>query len=63
MSDQRMQFAVEVSLSMLKQWYVTWEQFREIRSWSSRCVAWKSKCRGLVFHDRALRMCAEVING
>lgn len=59
--DPRMLFVIEIALSMLSQWYVTWETYKDHGSAVIRRIALNAKCRGLVYHDRALAKAVEVI--
>lgn len=54
MIDARQEYAVLVALSMLTQWYVTWEGWRGNSDPVLRQLALSSKLKGLVYHDRAL---------
>ncbi|UNY42255.1 hypothetical protein PP918_gp47 [Pseudomonas phage UFJF_PfDIW6] len=54
MIDPRRIFFIEIALSMLEQWYSTWEGFKEHRDGTIRRLALHSKARGLVYHDRCL---------
>lgn len=54
MIDPRRIFVIEIALSMLEQWYSTWEGFKEHRYGTIRRLALHSKARGLVYHDRCL---------
>ena len=54
MSDPRRILVTEIALSMLEQWYSTWEEFKENRDGTIRRLALHSKARGLVCHDRCL---------
>lgn len=63
MIDPRRVFVTGIALSMLGQWYSTWEGFKVHRDGTIRRLALHSKARGLVCHDRALTKAEEVING
>ncbi|KQQ62954.1 hypothetical protein ASF66_00955 [Pseudomonas sp. Leaf129] len=62
MIDPRRVFVTEVALSMLEQWYTTWEGFRSHKDSTIRRLALHAKTRGLVCHDRTLAKSEVVIN-
>ena len=63
MIDPRRIFVIEIALSMLEQWYSTWEGFKEHRDGTIRRLALHAKTRGLVCHDRYLLKAEGAING
>lgn len=63
MIDPRRVFVTEIALSMLEQWYTTWECFRGHRDAEIRRLALHSKARGLVCHDRALAKAEVAFHG
>ncbi|MBF8720479.1 hypothetical protein [Pseudomonas guariconensis] len=54
MIDQRRLLIIQIAISMLEQWYSTWEGFKSHHDGGIRRLALCSKARGLVYHDRAL---------
>ncbi|CAN2983273.1 MULTISPECIES: hypothetical protein [Pseudomonas] len=62
MIDPRRIFFIEIALSMLEQWYSTWEGFKEHRDGTIRRLALHSKARGLVYHDRCLLKAEGALN-
>lgn len=63
MIDPRRVFVTEIALSMLEQWYTTWEGFKDHRNGDIRRLALHSKARGLVCHDRALAKAEVAFHG
>lgn len=63
MIDPRRIFVTEIALSMLEQWYMTWEGFKDNRDGDIRRLALHSKVRGLVCHDRALAKAEVAFHG
>ena len=63
MSASAMKFATDVALAMLDSWYVTYEAYRAHRHGDMRRQAIKSKCCGIVYHDRTLIGAEALING
>lgn len=54
MNDARHEYAVLVALSLLTQWYVTWDGWRVHSDPLRRQLALSSKLKGLIYHDRYL---------
>lgn len=63
MIDSRRLLIIQISLSMLEQWYTTWEGFKDHRNGDIRRLALHSKARGLVCHDRALAKAEVAFHG
>ncbi|MFT8234773.1 hypothetical protein ACLNBI_24905 [Pseudomonas guariconensis] len=63
MIDNRRLLIIQVALSMLEQWYSTWEGFKGHHDGGIRRLALHSKARGLVYHDRALLKAEDAFNG
>lgn len=63
MSAFPMKFVTDIALSMLDSWYVTYEAYRSHRYGDMRRLALKSKCCGIVYHDRTLIQAEALING
>lgn len=53
-TDRASAFVKEVALSVLDSWYVTFDAFKSHRHGDMRRLALKSKCIGIVGHDRTL---------
>lgn len=54
MIDQRRILVAEIALSVLEQWYSTWEDFKDHRDDTICRLALRAKTHGLVYHDRCL---------
>lgn len=54
MIDRRRELITQIALSMLEQWYSTWDSFKDHHAGEVRRMALHSKARGLCYHDRAL---------
>jgi len=63
MADHRITWMTEVCLSALSSWYMLHDQYRSHRDGVIRRLAIKSKCWGLVHHDRNLIKATKVIYG
>lgn len=63
MIDSRRLLIIQIALSILGQWYTTWEGFKDHRDAEIRRLALHSKARGLVCHDRALAKAEEALHG
>lgn len=63
MADNRRLLIIQIALSMLEQWYSTWDGFKSHQDGGIRRLALHSKARGLVCHDRALLKAEAAFNG
>lgn len=63
MIDNRRLLIIQIALSMLEQWYSTWEGFKAHQDGGIRRLALHAKARGLVCHDRALLKAEAAFNG
>ncbi|MEJ5039953.1 hypothetical protein LOY33_13080 [Pseudomonas sp. B21-036] len=62
MTKERTDWIIQIALSSLEQWYVTWDLFKRYGDAEVRRRALAAKTYGLVWHDRHLKRGIEVFS-
>lgn len=63
MGDFEARIITDAARAMLCSWYVTWDTYKDHRHGVIRRLALRSKCYGLVSHDRFILIAEERLRG